>query len=143
MRKVLEIEPDFWIAHLMLGKHLERLGRYEEALEAFARAEALSGGTTEPLSLAGYTQAVSGHRADAERALAELTSRSARAYVPPYNVAMVHLGLGNSDEAFRWLERAYEERDVHTCFLAVDPKWDAVRADPRYVRLLNRLNLRN
>jgi hypothetical protein len=55
---------------------------------------------------------------------------------PP--IALIHLGLGNREEVFEWLERAYQERDVHLIFLPVDPKWDAVRSDPRFASLLSR-----
>lgn len=139
--RILEVDPGFWIGQLMLGKNLEREGRYDDALEAFRKAREFSGGNSEAISLAGYTDAVSGRRGEAERALAELQALEGRQYVPPYNVAMVHLGLGRSDEVFRWLERGYGERDVHMIFLGADPKWDAVREDPRFVDLAKRLNL--
>src|SRR4029434_10214658 len=111
LRRASEINPHFWIALIMLGKTYERLGRYEEALEAFRRARE-AGVTTEALSLTGFTSAISGRRGEAERALRELAAVNERSYVPPYNVALIHHGLGNSDEALRWLERVYEERDA-------------------------------
>jgi hypothetical protein len=59
-------------------------------------------------------------------------------YVPPYAVALVHAGLGHHDEAFAWLERAFQTRDVHLLFLPADPKWDAFRADRRFAALIAR-----
>jgi hypothetical protein len=53
-------------------------------------------------------------------------------------MALVHARLGNREAAFRWLDRAYEARDVHLTFLTVDPKWDAYRADARVEALLAR-----
>ena len=53
----------------------------------------------------------------------------------------MYQGLGDSNEALRWLERAYDERDVHMVFLGVDPKWDPLREDPRFIRLVNRMKL--
>lgn len=70
----------------------------------------------------------------------ELKSISHGNYVPRYNMAMVYNGLGNSAEALRWLERAYEERDVHLVYVAVDPKWDGLRKDPAFAGLLQRMN---
>ena len=137
----MEINPNFWIALLQLGKTYERLGRYEEALEAFRKAKE-PGVTTEALSLLGYTSAVSGRRGEAERALRELATISERSYVPPYNVATAHHGLGNSDEALRWLERAYEERDANMILLGVEPRWDSLRDNPRFMSLLERMGLR-
>ena len=58
--------------------------------------------------------------------------------MPPYAIAPVHAGLGETDAVFEWLERAYAARDVHLIFLTADPKWDAYRKDPRFVTLLSR-----
>ena len=57
------------------------------------------------------------------------------------NFALVYQGLGNSNEALRWLEKAYEQRDVHMVFLPVDSKWDALRKNPHFMDLIKRLNL--
>jgi len=140
LRRQLEINPEFWLSLLMLGRSYERMGSYEEALAAFRRAGEI-GGTTEPLSLSGYTYAVSGRKAEAERTLHELMTRGERSYVPPYNVALVYHGLGDTDAALKWLERAYEEHDVRLIFLGVEPKWDGLRADPRFADLIKRVGL--
>jgi tetratricopeptide (TPR) repeat protein len=141
LQKTLEIEPNFWIGQLMLGTVYEHEGRYDEALEAFRKAKEFSGGVTQGTSLIAYTYAVSGHRQQAGRVLHELKSISQQRYVPPYNIAMVYHGLRNSDETLRWLEKAYEERDVHLVFLGVDPRWDALRSNPGFIGLLKRINL--
>ncbi|MEJ7578885.1 MAG: tetratricopeptide repeat protein, partial [Pyrinomonadaceae bacterium] len=79
--------------------------------------------------------------AQAQAVLDELKSLSTQRYVPPHNIAMVYNGLGERDEAFAWLEKAYEERDVRLTFLKVDPKWDSFRPDPRFADLLRRIGL--
>ena len=59
--------------------------------------------------------------------------------MPPYAMALVYAGLGQRDSAFKWLEDAYKARDVHLVFLAAgDPKWDALREDPRFRALVER-----
>lgn len=140
--KTLEIEPKFWIGQIALGKSYERLGRYEEALAAFRRAGEFTGRTSQIVSLMGYTYAASGRREEAESELRELVTASGQRYVPPYHVALIHHGLGNADETLWWLERAHQEGDVHLVFLGVDPKWDTLRNDPRFVGLLERMGLR-
>lgn len=141
LRRALELEPAYWVGHITLGKNYERVGRYEDALEAFRRADEFSASiSSEPLSLIGYTYAASGRRPKAERELRKLMAISRDKYVPPYYVAMLHHGLGNSTEAMQWLERAYADRDVHMVFLGVDAKWDGLRSDPRFIRLVKRLN---
>ena len=140
LHKTLEIEPNFWITQIMIGKNYERLGQYQEALDAFRKAEEFSGGLSEPISLAAYTYAVSGQRQQAEHTLNGMLAASKTRYVPPYNIAMVYQGLGNSDEALKWLEKAYLKKDVFMVFLGEDPKWDPLRKDPRFISLLKRMN---
>jgi hypothetical protein len=86
--------------------------------------------------------ALSGERGRARGVLEELRRLSRERYVPPYNMALVHHGLDEREEALAWLEKAFEERDVLLTFVAVDRKWDALRSDQRFVSLLERMNLR-
>jgi Flp pilus assembly protein TadD len=115
---------------------------YGQALTELAKAREQSGGNTTAISLTGYVLALSGERGRARGVLEELRKLSGQRYVPPYNMAIVHHGLGEREEALAWLERAYEERDVLLTFAAVDRKWDALRSDQRFVSLLERMNLR-
>jgi hypothetical protein len=91
--------------------------------------------------LAGYVYAVSGQRQQAEQALRALLVTSQARYVPPYSLALVYQGLGNRNEALKWLEKAYAERDVHMVFLLMDSQWDALRNNPRFKHLIEHLNL--
>jgi len=141
LQKTLEIEPNFWIGQLLLGKSYEQMGQYEESLVAFRKTSEFAGSTSVAISLSGYAYAVSGRREKAERALRELRAISAERYVPPYNLALVYHGLGDTTEAVRWLERGYNERDVRMVFLGVDPLWDSLRSDPRFTGLLERMKL--
>jgi DNA-binding winged helix-turn-helix (wHTH) protein/TolB-like protein/Flp pilus assembly protein TadD len=145
LHETLKIDPTFWITQIVLGKNYERDGRYDDALEAFQKARRFSGGTTAAISLTGFTYAVSGHPAEARRLLHQLEIMSKTAstttYVPPYNIALIYHGLGNSDEAFVWLNNAYKERDVHMVFLGVEPKWDTLRGDQRFINIMKRMNL--
>ncbi len=89
----------------------------------------------------GYTWAQAGDSTKARALLEEWRSWPAQRYVPPLNVAMVHLGLEERDECFAWLEKAYEDQDVRLCLLRVDRRWDAVRSDPRFQSILKRMRL--
>jgi DNA-binding winged helix-turn-helix (wHTH) protein/TolB-like protein/Flp pilus assembly protein TadD len=141
LRAALDLEPQFWIARLFIGKaHLAR-GEFPEALAEFEMANKFSGGNSETLSLTGYTRARMNDRKGAQRALEELLAREPARYVPPFNVAMIHHGLGDRDETFRWLEKAYAERDVRLTFLKVERKWDPIRSDARFVALAQRVGL--
>ena len=89
----------------------------------------------------GHAYAVAGRKGDAEAVLKELSGAATKRYVPPYPVAAIYVGLGRFDEAFAWFERAYEGRDSWMAYLAIDPRMDVLRADPRYADLTRRLKL--
>jgi DNA-binding winged helix-turn-helix (wHTH) protein/TolB-like protein/thioredoxin-like negative regulator of GroEL len=140
LRSTLESHPTFWIALLHLGGLYESQGRYEEALAAFAKARE-AGGVWTPVARIGFTQATSGQRQLAQRTLSEMRAAAERTYVPPYHFALVYQGLRDGDNALRWLETAYQDRDVRMVFLGVDPAWDSLRTDQRFIALLKRMNL--
>lgn len=138
LQKAIDVEPNFWISHLTLGKVYERKKMYQQAITEFQRASDLSG-APEPKSLLGYTYAVSGKLAEARGVLAELKQMSARHYVAPKHIALVYAGLGERDEMFTWLEKAYEDRDISLTFIKVEPRWDEYRGEPRFGDLLRRV----
>lgn len=138
LNKALEIEPHFWLTHLFLGKVYVQKGMYNEALIESQKALQFSGGNTEASSLIGYTHAVSGNKEQAEKVLGELKELSKQRYVPASNIALIYNGLGETDQALDWLEKAYDERDVHLTFLKTGPHWDSIRKEPRFTSLLQR-----
>ncbi len=92
-------------------------------------------------STLGWLYAVSGREADALRIAREFSNLSSHEYIDSYPIATIYAGLGNKDEAFRWLEKGYEEHSASMPYLAVDPFWYAMRSDPRYADLLRRMGL--
>ena len=89
----------------------------------------------------GWAYAVSGRRTDALRVVKEFRELSAHAYVDFYWPSVVYAGLGDKDEAFRFLEKGYQEHAAGMLYLAVDPFWYVSRSDPRYIDLLRRMGL--
>ena len=73
--------------------------------------------------------------------LNELQQRSKREYVSPVAVAMIHTGLGDRDQAFAWLEKAYQDRDTVLVYYLRDPQLEALQPDPRFADLLRRVGL--
>ena len=140
--KTFELNPNFWVAHTQLASVLIHKKMYGQALTELEKAKKQSGGNTTTIALTGYVMALSGERGRAGGVLEELRRLSRERYVPPSNMALVHHGLGEREEALAWLEKAFEERDVLLTFVAVDRKWDALRGDQRFVSLLERMNLR-
>ena len=89
----------------------------------------------------GYVYAVSGRRDEAVRVLDELKGLSKQRYVSPYHIAMVYSGLGDKEQVFLWLEKAYEDRSQFMTLLKVEPKFDGLRSDPRFTDLMRRVGL--
>ena len=140
-RQAIVVDPEFWIGHLQLAQALEQLGQSEQALEALTSAGRFSGGNSKVVALRGYIFAKLGRAGEAREVLRTLVAIARERYVPPYAMALVHAGLGEGDDAFEWLDRAFEAHDVHLVFLPIDPKWDGLRADPRFAALLKRAGL--
>jgi Tfp pilus assembly protein PilF len=139
LQKTFELEPNFWLAHLFAASAYIQKGMYREAIAEATRARDLSGGNAEAIATIGYALAMSGKRDEARAVLDELKKRTTERYVPPYDFALVYNGLGERDEAFAWLERGVEQRDPKMIFLKVEPKWNNLRDDPRFVSLLERI----
>jgi len=89
----------------------------------------------------GYSYAASGKKGDAQKVLRELKDEAARRYVDPYLIAIIHAGLGEKDQAFVWLEKAFEERSAWMPWLKVEPKFDGLRSDRRFQDLMRRIGL--
>jgi hypothetical protein len=89
----------------------------------------------------GHLYATSGRKGEARAVLDELRQLSRREYVPADSMALIHAGLGEKEQAFAWLEKAYEERSFRMAWLKVEPRWDSLRSDPRFTQLLQRMGL--
>jgi serine/threonine-protein kinase len=137
--KALDLDPNFWVALLFSGRLHARKGAYPEAIAALTKARECSGGNSETIAMIAHTWARAGNRAKARSVLAELKSQATERYVPPLNIAVIYNGLDDKDEALRWLEKAYDDRDVRLAYLKVDPAWDSFRSDPRFTAFLMRV----
>ncbi|MBI4720941.1 MAG: protein kinase [Chitinivibrionia bacterium] len=142
LKKTLEMDPDFVIAHQFLALAHAQKGMFGAALAAIGRANELAGSRdTLVLSQLGTLHAFAGDHHKAVGLLENLNALSREKYVSPFWIALIHAGLGDSGGAFEWLEKAYNERDHWMETLKVLPILDALRADPRYAGLLQRMNL--
>jgi eukaryotic-like serine/threonine-protein kinase len=139
IRKAHELDPDFWVAHVSAARLYLHQGRYADALASAESARRFSGGHSEALALIGCCHAALGHRDEAGAVLSELERRRAAGYLPATHLAAVHLGLGDAVAAVRWLEKAFEERDVWLTEATVEPRWDRLRAHPGFQGLVRRI----
>ena len=138
LEKAFSIDPGFWVAHVMMGQIYERTGKPEAAIQSFEKAQKSSGGNTGTVSLKAYVLATSGRGTEAEQIVRGLLETGKTGYVPPSSVARVYAGLGDRESALQWLDKGYEARDVQMVFLTIDPKWNDLRSNPRFQRLLER-----
>jgi eukaryotic-like serine/threonine-protein kinase len=140
-RRTIEIDPNFAVAHDVLAYLLVEKGRHQEALAESQKAVALS--PVSPMFKAGlgYLYAQLGQSNAARQIIGELTAASRLRYTPALAFAVVHLGLGERDEAIAWLEKAYEERYNRLAYLRQEPVWDPLRPDPRFQDLMRRIGL--
>ena len=139
IRKAHELDPNFWVAHVSAARLYLHQARYADALAAAERARRFSGGHSEALALIGCCHAAIGRRDEAGAVLSELERRRAAGYLPATHLAAVHLGLGDAVAAMRWLEKAFEDRDVWLTEAAVEPRWDGLRAHPGFQDLIRRI----
>ncbi len=139
LQRTLEMDSQFRPALQMLGMVYLRMERYDEAVEIYQRL--YPDGVPVPISAGklGLIYAVAGRRAEALEELSILEEFAKKHYLPPTAFALIHAGLGDMDEAFRWMDRAIKERDCYIVLLRASPTFDELRADPRFEDLLRRI----
>jgi hypothetical protein len=93
------------------------------------------------MSELGYAYASAGEPAKAKAILQVLMNRAQSSYVPSYLIANIYAGQAEKEDAFRWLDKAYRERDAQFGYLALDPEMDGLRSDPRFPALVQKLKL--
>lgn len=131
-RKTIELDPNDFRAHEFLAEAYEGLGLHEEAVRAHQKAMTLSGGRPEDVAALGEAYRTSGRTGWLRWTLARTKN--------PYRLAIIQMRLGNKDEAFRNLEKAYQEHEWQMVQLKSLPAWDPLRSDPRFQELLRRMN---
>jgi serine/threonine protein kinase/tetratricopeptide (TPR) repeat protein len=137
-RRTLEMFSDFRIAHMTLGNSLFYKGDYSAGLEELQKAKALEP-TPHLIGNLGYAYAKLGRKDEARKLLAELKEQSKARYVAPYWIAMIYVGLDEKDDAFAWLEKAYQERSFFLLFIKMDPMVESLRSDARFTDLMRRI----
>ena len=140
LNKTIDLNPHFWLSHLFISRVYTEKGMHAEAIAATKKAKELSSNSQSDAYRA-YALTKAGDMEQARAVLKELLNLSIERYVPPYNIALVYHGLGEREETLAWLEKGYEQRDVRMVFLKVEPKWNNLRDDPRFLDLMKRMGL--
>jgi serine/threonine-protein kinase len=141
LQKTLDLDPNFPWAYLYLGECYEQQGKFDMAITAYKRAIISAGISLEVLADMGYTYAKAGRKEEAVKVLRELLQYSEQGNSVSWEIAVVYNGLGDKENAFRWLERAADEHNYGCILLKTDRFWDNVRSDPRFIALLKKMGL--
>src|SRR5262245_351874 len=132
-----QVNPGVSTVNWAIGLVYEQKEKFPEAIAAIRKAASISPSLNYQASLA-HVYALSGKSKEAHAVLAELREKSGQGYVPSYYAALVHAALGETDQAFQWLERSFQERSTVLAYLGLDPRLASLRQDPRFADLLRR-----
>jgi TolB-like protein len=135
----LSLDTEFYGAHWLLGLAYEQLGRYSEAVKEFQKGYELSGGAPRMLGALGHGYALWGKAQEARDMLAKLMGLARDRYVSPFEMALIHIGLGDRAQSFEWLRRVCEVRSYEMIFLRADPRYDSLRSDKQFLALLEQI----
>lgn len=141
LQRALAIEPGHTLANHFLGRTYLAKGDLHLALEYLRKSNEAMGQVPFSLADLGYALAVAGERREAERLLADLTEKRETGFYPAFPMALIELGLGNTDKALDWLEAAADDRHVGFYMPSCDPLYDSVRSHPRFRAVLTKLRL--
>ncbi len=139
--RMLDLEPEHFLPYYQLGQIYLMTKRFEESIAAFQKAIQLSRELPVVLGFFGLSLGLGGHTPEAQAVLDRLRALARQRYVPPTCFAWTHLGLGNIDEAFEWMDRAIDAPDRFMEPIKTYSFLDPIRADPRFAVLLRKMNL--
>jgi serine/threonine-protein kinase len=140
-RKTLEMDHDFWVAHIFLAEALVSEGKYKDALGELQMVEKLRREHSQVLALRGRAYALMGQRAEAFKVVERLEALAQTGYVPPCRFALIYAGLGENNQALDWLERAYGDHDRVLRYMNVEPAYKDLRSEHRFAELLRKVGL--
>jgi serine/threonine-protein kinase len=141
LREALDLEPSFFYSNITMALAYLARSSYPEALRVLEGIRDTAGEIPYYAGLLGYTHARLGNRKEAERILQQFRARFQGPWVPPVEVAGIHNGLGDKEQALHWLERACQQRSTMSAFAVVDPRFRNLHPDPRFQSVLRRMGL--
>jgi TolB-like protein/DNA-binding winged helix-turn-helix (wHTH) protein/cytochrome c-type biogenesis protein CcmH/NrfG len=137
-KQTVAINPEFWLGYYYLGRAKFELGDFDGALEAYADAARLSGGHSIVYASRAGLLVQLGRIEETQALVAVMKARAETQHVPAYTFAVIHALLGETDEAFAWLDRAVESRDLGLPGLLTDARLRVLRGDPRFEDVVRR-----
>jgi tetratricopeptide (TPR) repeat protein len=140
LQMTLELAPEYPLAHLFLALAYNQKGLHEQAIAELKRYANNPESRTIFKATLAFVYAQSGRKDQAVSILNELEERSTtNEYLSPFQIALIYVGLGENDNAIEWLETAKRERDPFLIYIRVDPNFDNLRTDPRFLKLMKEI----
>ena len=139
-RKTLELDSNFAVARFNLGYAYQLKGMYQEAITEFSRCSTLGSVCLPQL---GVVYALADRRAEAMKVLRQVREQYSKQSTEAYSLWLDYAALGDRDQAFAWLEKAYERREYNLLFIrycTVDPACKQLSSDPRFQAVVRRMN---
>ena len=140
LRKTLDLDPNYAYGHYTLARMYMEKSMFNQAVEESQKALSLSGGDPPYIRRVAQAFAAAGRKAEAVKALGDLEELSKRKYVRASDFAMICGSLGRMDQAFQWLDKAYQEHEIQLVALKTLQDFNPLRSDPRFQDLLRRMN---
>ena len=141
LNTAIDLNPKGALSYLWLGRVYQAQKKYKESIEAYQKALPFTPNWAPTLAGIGYVYGISGQKAEAENYLARLKELSSRTYITPYAVALIYTSIGDKDHAFEYLDKSFVDRSHWLVWLEQDPRWDPLRTDPRFNKLLAMIKL--
>ncbi len=141
LQRVFDIDPDFWVAHMVRSVILRIDGQTDAALQSMALADRLADGSSQAAAALGYMLARNGQAERAHEVLQRLLDRAKTRYVPPTSAGLIYAGLGDKPLAMAALEQGHAVRDVRMTLVWNDGRWGLVSKEPRFLALKRQMKL--
>lgn len=138
-QKAMQLDPDYYRTHFWMARVYSQKHMYKEAVAEAEIVQRAVPGSNLALTEMAYSLAAAGHQAEARKILRQLEQRATSHFTPAYNLAAIHVALGENDAAMKCLEQSYDEGDWAILVLACEPRFDPLRNSARFRTLLAKL----
>lgn len=141
-RLTIEIEPNHFTAHWVLGITHAEQKRFGEAIASLQNAVTISSNRPFVIAELGRVFALAKKKTQARKILNGLEAAAKEHYISPLNRAKIHLGLGETEKVYEWLEKGLAERSMRMPYFFIDPQIDSLRKDERFLRIKKKMGIR-
>lgn len=138
-KRTVEMDPSWFNGHFHMGLIDVMDGRPGDSIPHFQKSVELAPSSLRPVGMLGYSLAVVGKRAEAIELLKQLEARYANGVATASNVATIHIGLGEKEKAYEWLEKGFQDKDIEITRSHWYPQFNSIREEPRFKELMQRI----